>query len=248
MTGPGLSHLVPTWLARLSRIARLHGRAGPAALSRRRVSRPHAASAAARAAALAARGGRRMPRRRAPRGSPPAMRCEAIAAPARGARRSPATCRSGASSTRCRRCWRSPASATGLAVPVIEAPGQPLRVPRLDAGGGDRAPGRSASRCRSAARRSSPTCCWCRCWPSTARGPPARLRRRLLRPHDRRAARRRRGHGARLRLRRAGGAGGAGRRAPTCSSTRSSPSRGRWTAGSRAPECRLARLPARVRD
>jgi hypothetical protein len=31
VTGPGLSHLVPTWLARLSRISRPHGRAGPAA-------------------------------------------------------------------------------------------------------------------------------------------------------------------------------------------------------------------------
>ena len=116
MTGPGLSHLVPTWLARLSRIRRLHGRAGPAASLPTAGPAPVSALArskkAARAAGFAAReaahrdgAGRR--------GWPPAMRSRRSRLCTMCGWSRP-ICRSAARSTRARRCWRCRAGLPSL--------------------------------------------------------------------------------------------------------------------------------------
>ena len=114
MTGPGLSHPAPTWLTRLSRIARLYGRAGPATLPAplacgERTSREQGGGAGggAHGAGGGACGGRRRGAAgggaRAAGDRPAARRGDGGRLPAHSQRDRPAG----------RRCWRSRGSATG---------------------------------------------------------------------------------------------------------------------------------------
>ena len=186
VTGRGLSHPVPTWSARLSRIERLHGRAGPAALPSALVS-DRDGKQAARAEALE--------RRRAAHaaGAPGAGRLAAghaleviaglrgaavVAAylpirdeidpmPAMLALVGPRLCDRGAGDR---------GRAGGRWVPALDAGGGDGAgtVRRAGAGGGRDAGAGRADRADARLRPARPS---------------ARLRRRLLRPHHQRAAR-----------------------------------------------------------
>ena len=224
MTGPGLSHPVPTWLARLSRIARLHGRAGPAAFPHRRSVSPGTRRSRRARAALGRRAAPRTRRARARRGWRPGMRSR----------------RSGASAA-CGR-WRGTCRSESEIDPLpamLALAGLGYRVAcrwsRAPAGRWRSAPGRRGRRPSAGAfgvevpvgrrRAAEPDVLLVPMLAFDARGAPARLRRRLLRPHDRRAPGAARGAGARLRLCGAGGRRRCRMRRPTCGSTRSSPRR-----------------------
>ena len=217
MTGPGLSHLVPTWLARLSRIARLHGRAGPAAFSpcRDRASTPRswpraprrwrrvrAAHAARRRRGAAggracARGDRAAARRRDGGGLSADPQRDRSAAGDAGAGAGSATGSACRWSRRRAGRWRSGPGAPGAAT---ERGAFGVEVPVGGRAGGARRAAGAAARLRRARA-------------------PAGLWRRLLRPDDRRASGAAAAGGARARLCRRRSCRRCRTETPTCGST-----------------------------